>query len=107
MVFVESPWFSSWRDDRITEEVFQALLNTLLADPKSGALISGGHGLRKIRLALPGRGKRGGARVIYYHWVDVDRIYLLFGYAKNVQADLTKDQVRRLAATMQEDLNHG
>jgi hypothetical protein len=107
MVFVESPWFSVWRDKFLTDELFSALLNALHANPEVGALIPGSRGLRKVRLALPGRGKRGGSRVIYFHWTSRERVYLLFGYAKNVQADLTKDQIRRLVAVMQEDVGNG
>lgn len=55
---------------------------------------------------MPGRGKRGGARVIYYYWVNHEQCYLVYAYAKNVAADLTKDQLRRLADVMIEELGH-
>lgn len=38
----------------------------LMQSPKSGDVIRGGGGLRKLRWLAQGRGKRGGARVIYY-----------------------------------------
>jgi hypothetical protein len=51
------------------------------------------------------RGKRGGARVIYFHVASDDQVYLLYGYAKNKQADLTKAQLSYLAALMREELD--
>ena len=105
MVFVEAPWFAKWRDENLDDETFSALLAVLHADPAVGAHI--GHGLRKLRIPLPGRGKRGGARVIYFYRAAYDRLHLLYGYAKNVQATLTQDQLRRLIGVMDEELRNG
>ncbi|MEI6235122.1 MAG: hypothetical protein WCT04_18855 [Planctomycetota bacterium] len=58
-------------------------------DPLLGDVIPGGGGLRKIRIGLPGRGKRSGARVIYFQMVS-DTVILLLGiYAKNELSDLS------------------
>ncbi len=46
--------------------------------------------MRKIRWALAGRGKRGGARVIYYYHSERLPLFLLTAYAKNVQANLSR-----------------
>ena len=51
---------------------------------------------------MQGRGKRGGARVIYYRHVPGERIYLIYAYAKNEQADLTRDQIKALAQLMKD-----
>lgn len=59
-------------------------------------MIPGGKGLRKLRRLLAGRGKSGGARVIYYYISHESTIYLVFTYAKNRQADLNKDQLATL-----------
>ncbi len=80
--------------------------NALMANPDAGDLIRGGSGLRKLRWSAQGRGKRGGARVIYYWYVPGDRIYLIYAYAKNEQEDLTPAQVNTLAALMK-DIKHG
>jgi hypothetical protein len=64
-------------------------------------VIPGAGGVRKLRWAAKGKGKRGGARVIYIHVVLATRIYLLRCYAKNVRTDLTADEkkeLRRIAA---------
>jgi hypothetical protein len=78
---------------------------TLLENPLAGDLIPEGKGLRKLRAALPGRGKRGGARVIYYYFTREAHCYLIYAYAKNRQADLSKDQLRQLAGLVEEEIS--
>ena len=106
MVFVELPIFVRGAQDLFSDDDLRELQLTLLENPVAGDLIPGGRGLRKLRAPLQGRGKRGGARVIYYHWVSHDQCYLVYAYAKNVAADLTKDQLRRLAELMDVEVNH-
>ena len=69
-------------------------------------MIPGSAGLRKLRWTAQGRGKRGGARVIYCPYVPGDRIYLIYGYVKSEQTDLTPDQIKVLADLMK-DIEHG
>ena len=107
MVFVELPIFVRCAQDMFSDDDLRELQVTVLKNPAAGDLILGGRGLRKLRVPLPGRGKRGGARVIYYHWVSHDQCLLVFAYAKNVAADLTKDQLRRLADVIDVEVNHG
>jgi hypothetical protein len=83
-------------------DVFELEL-ALMADPEAGDLIPGARGLRKIRRPLAGRGKRGGARVIYYHVVSDHQILLLYAYAKNQQGDLTPAQAKQLAQLVQKE----
>jgi hypothetical protein len=103
MVFVESPWFDAWRAAHLDDVAFRALQSTLLADPLIGDLIPGGRGLRKMRIGLQGRGKRGGARLIYYYWTSRGTVYLLYAFAKNERADLTRSQLRQLGALLSEE----
>jgi hypothetical protein len=72
-----------------------------------GDLIQRTGGLRKLRWTLPGRGKRGGVRVIYYWWVQRDQLLMLLAYPKNVQAELTDAQRRLLAKLVKEELQDG
>jgi hypothetical protein len=56
-----------------------------------------------LRWAAKGKGKRGGARIIYLYVVVAESVYLLRCYAKNVQTDLSADeqkQVRQLTARL-------
>jgi hypothetical protein len=90
----------------VGREALRRLQNFLIATPDAGDVIQGGSGLRKLRWTMPGRGKRGGARVIYYWYVPGDRIYLIYAYAKNQQSDLTPAQANTLAALMK-DIKNG
>lgn len=107
MVFVELPIFVRCAESLFTDEDLHRVQMALLEDPLRGDPIPGGHGLRKLRAPLPGRGKRGGARVIYYLRINHERCYLVYAYAKNVAADLTPEQLRRLAEVMALELNDG
>ena len=76
----------------------QAFLNE---HPTAGNLIPNGGGLRKLRWRSAWRGKRGGIRVIYYCWSN-QQLYMRFAYQKSRQSDLTRDQLKLLAAYVQE-----
>lgn len=76
----------------------------LIAQPDAGDMIPGGRGLRKLRRPAKGRGKRGGARIIYYHVIADSVVLLILAYAKNEQEDLTRDQLRTLATLVQSEL---
>src|SRR5690606_22645081 len=97
MVFIELPIFIRCASGLFTDDDIVALQIELLRNPEAGDLIPGRHGLRKLRVPLSGRGKRGGARVIYYHWTSMEQCYLLFAYDKSASTDLTHDQLRRLS----------
>jgi len=70
-------------------------------------VIPGSGGLRKLRWSLDGRGKRGGARLIYYWFTAQGSLLLLFIYPKNVQDDLTPDQIRQLRKVVMEEYHEG
>ena len=69
-------------------------------------LSKGGGGIRKVRVAVGLRGKRGGARVIYYWAVRRNLILLLSAYPKNTVADLTPKQVSQLARVVKEEFGN-
>ncbi|MFE1598571.1 type II toxin-antitoxin system RelE/ParE family toxin [Methylobacterium sp. ID0610] len=79
----------------MTEAERIAIVNFFAANPQAGDVIPGAGGLRKARVPLAGRGKRGGARVISYFAMK-HGVYLLLAYAKNDQVDLTPEQARIL-----------
>jgi hypothetical protein len=64
--------------------------------PEAGDVIPGAAGARKLRWAAKGKGKRGGARIIYLYVVIAARIYLLRCYAKSMKTDLTEDEKKEL-----------
>lgn len=89
MVIVETRAFTARVGDLLEEDEYLALQLELVHRPTAGNVIPGTGGLRKLRWGASGRGKRGGARVIYF-WHPVSaRILMLFIYAKNERDDLT------------------
>lgn len=75
----------------------QDVLSYLAAHPKSGDLIEGTGGVRKLRWGRGGRGKSGGVRVIYYYHSEVMPLYLLAMFAKNEQDNLSKAERNGMA----------
>lgn len=102
MFFIETPTFAADRERYLPDDVFAEFQQELADRPDAGDLIPGGRGLGKIRVALQGRGKRGGARVIYYWRVAESQILLVVMFAKNVRVDLTKTQLKALATAYTE-----
>ena len=66
MVFIETPIFTREIRTLMSDEDYYQLQQALVMRPEAGKIITGSHGLRKLRWSLPGIGKRGGLRVIYY-----------------------------------------
>ena len=106
MVFVELTPFVAFREEYWTDEDLQKLQSFLVVAPDAGDLIRGGAGLRKLRWSAQGRGKRGGARVIYYWHVPKHCIYLIYGHVKSRSEDLTKEQTKLLRELMK-DIDNG
>ena len=103
MVIIETSVFTRVIDQLLGAEDYRLLQQELVIFPARGPVIRGTGGLRKLRWDAPGRGKRGGIRVIYYWAVSDDQILMLYAYAKNSQADLTPEQERRLAAIVRQE----
>lgn len=103
MRFVETSVFTVALRRHLDDESYRALQVALLLRPAQGPLIQGGAGLRKLRWAVPGRGKRGGVRLIYYWEPESRTFYMLYLYAKNEQGDLTSDQLKVLAKLVREE----
>ena len=95
--------FTSALRRHLDDETYRALQLALILRPTQGAIIQGGAGLRKLRWAAPGRGKRGGVRLIYYWEPESQTFYLLNLYAKNEQGDLTAAQLKILAKLVREE----
>ncbi|MFO1103554.1 MAG: type II toxin-antitoxin system RelE/ParE family toxin [Methylocystis sp.] len=88
----ETQIYLSRAEGLMSESERSAIVDLLAASPDVGDLIPGTGGLRKVRVPLAGRGKRGGAQVIYYFHDQTLPIYLLLAYAKNERDDLSSEQ---------------
>ncbi len=99
---VETTVFTRQVQAVLTEASYRLLQMTLLLRPDAGALISGAAGLRKLRWAVPGRGKRSGVRLIYYWRRRHQQIVLLYLYPKNARSTLSMEELRVLRRLIDE-----
>ena len=107
MEFVYEHAFTQVADEFLDDDAMHRVEAELTVNPRKGNVIVGTNGVRKLRGALPGRGKSGSARLIYVYIEVGARIHFVKFYAKNTQADLTqaeKREVRMLAQRFREEL---
>ena len=105
MVFIETSIFTKLIGEYLTDEQYSDLQQLLVSTPDAGAVIQGTGGIRKVRVARGGRGKRGGLRVIYYWHTPEHQILLLTVYAKNEVTDLTPPEKKVLKQLVEEWTN--
>lgn len=89
-------------DELLTEAEQDAVVDLIAFDPTCGDLITGTGDLRKVRVGLGTRGKRGGARVIYYFYNENFPAVLMALFAKNEKGDLTARDKSALAGGLKE-----
>ena len=95
---VETPTFSRQADKIFSGDDKRELIDLLAASPLAGDEIPGTGGVRKLRFAASGRGKRGGARVVYYYLDDAMPVYALLAYVKAAKTDLTPKERHAVTA---------
>ena len=98
VTFVELPLFTEQVTRLVDDAAYLRFQKELLREPQRGDVIPHSGGLRKARMRLPGRGKSGGARVIYLHLPRQDTIVLFYLYTKAQRENLSPEQLRRLRA---------
>jgi hypothetical protein len=94
--FIETRLFTKLVVDYLSDEEHAALQMALMRDPEAGPVIPGSGGVRKLRWAAPGRGKRGGYRVIYYVRYVNGVIWMLTMYPKNVAENISSHVLRQI-----------
>jgi mRNA-degrading endonuclease RelE of RelBE toxin-antitoxin system len=101
--FVETPLFTKLVDQYLGSEDYRRLQLALIAEPESGPVIKGSGGVRKLRWAAPGGGKRGGYRVIYYLKRPKGVIWMLTMYPKNVADSIPAHVLKQIRAEIEDD----
>ena len=104
MVFIETSVFTRQIEKLISDESYLEMQQFLSRLPTAGDLIRGSNGCRKLRWNVPGGGKRGGIRVVYYWVLAKDQVLLLIAYSKTTAADLTPIQIRKLGQLVSDEL---
>ncbi|MBV9576699.1 MAG: type II toxin-antitoxin system RelE/ParE family toxin [Gammaproteobacteria bacterium] len=96
ITIIEFPSFSGQVGGSISSTERDQLIDFLARQPEVGDEIPGTGGIRKLRWAGKGKGKRGGLRIIYYFYNETAPVFLLTVYGKGEQEDLTSDQKKKL-----------
>lgn len=100
--FTETHRFTRRLVNLLPDEEYANLQNDLCNEPEAGAIIKGSNGIRKVRFSFGGRGKRGGARIIYYWAVSREKIIMLDIYAKNEKENLAQTELKKLSDFVEE-----
>ena len=96
--FVMMPEFDrQWQNLGLGDNELLQLQETLLQNPKAGRVIRGTKGLRKIRIAFEGQGKKGSGRVAYVDFTVHETVYLITAYPKNEKDNLSKAERNAIA----------
>jgi mRNA-degrading endonuclease RelE of RelBE toxin-antitoxin system len=99
----ETPIFLKHVNNVWDDKEREAFIDWIAQNPQSGVVIKNSDGIRKVRWGASGKGKSGGARIIYWNDYDTGEISLLIVYPKSKLDNLTGEQLRKI----REKLRHG
>ncbi|MEQ9447971.1 MAG: type II toxin-antitoxin system RelE/ParE family toxin [Rhodospirillaceae bacterium] len=94
---VETRHFVRACKGRLADRQREDVIDAVATDPEIGDLLEGTGGVRKLRVAARGKGKSGGARVVYYYYNDTIPVFMLTVFGKNEKDNLTKSERNDLA----------
>ncbi len=106
MVIIETAIFTKIITSLLSDDEYLELQNEIIKTPTIGKIISGSGGIRKVRCKIKGRGKRGGARVLYYWANNENQIFMLFAYPKNEMENITKEQLSILKKAVETEFKN-
>ena len=106
MEFIEAPAFSRYLSSYLDADSYRELQLVLAENPELGAVMPGTGGFRKLRWAdlRRGKGKRGGLRLVYFHFPSDHQIWLMTVYDKDEAEDLTMPEKKLLKAALEAEL---
>jgi hypothetical protein len=106
MEFIEAPAFTRYLSDYLNDDDYRELQAKLAANPEFGDLMPGTGGFRKARWAdvRRGKGRRGGLRIIYYHFKSDGQVWLMTLYDKSEASDLTAREKKALQTAVKSEL---
>jgi hypothetical protein len=101
--FVETRLFTRLIGEHLSDEEYLELQLAIARNPEAGPIIPGSGGVRKLRWARRGRGKRGGLRVIYYVRTRAGVIWMLTVYAKGVTESIPAHVLRQIRKEIEDE----
>lgn len=101
--FVESSVFEKYLPVYLDDDEYGELQQFLMLDPEAGELVRGSGGVRKLRWARSGMGKRGGLRVIYYVRFKPDEFWMLTLYSKSRKDNVPGHLLRKLLEAFRDE----
>jgi len=107
MEFIEAPAFTRHLADYLGDDGYKEFQSKLAGNPELGDLMPGTGGFRKVRWADARRskGRRGGLRIIYFHFKSDSQIWLMTIYDKDEASDLTAKEKNALKAAIEDELD--
>ena len=100
---IETPTFKADADKLWTEEERGAFFSYLAANPDLGDVIPNSGGCRKIRWSIPGKGKRGGVRIVYFTQLTNGEIWLLVIYSKAVKENIPAHILKQIKEVLENE----
>lgn len=101
--FVETRLFSRLVRDYLSDNDYGKLQSELINNPEAGSVVRGSGGVRKLRWAACGRGKRGGFRVIYFVRRPRGIIWMLTIYPKGVTDSIPGHILKQIREEIESD----
>ncbi len=101
--FIETSLFTRLVNEYLSDEEYQRLQTELIRNSDLGNVIRGSGGVRKLRRAAPGRGRRGGYRVIYFVRRTKSIIWMLTMYPKNVSDSIPAHVLKQIREELDDD----
>lgn len=86
------PYIRAMKGMGLDEAVVTEIEAMIVRAPDAHPMIKGLRGARKARFPLPGRGKSGGGRTIYYVAIAPGVLFMMTAYPKNERDDLSPEQ---------------
>ncbi len=103
MIFIETTIFTKLLPKYLTDDEYRAFQWYLLPNPEAGDLVRGSGGVRKVRWAPEGKGKRGGIRIMYYWKKPDNEIWLLTLYSKSEKATIPGHILKKIAEEIENE----
>lgn len=91
-----------WSDANLTDDDLKDLEIMLCENPEAGKMIQGTGGLRKLRWAVPGKGKSGGIRTLYVDFATFEQIHMIACFKKTEKQSLSKAEKNNIKTLIEQ-----